>query len=301
MKKTLIVSFSGGRTSAFMGKWLIDNMSNEYEFIFTFANTGQEHEDTLLFIKACDDNFGFNTVWLEADFSKGFRVNANGERERACRRSGDRAKHRIVDYETACRDGSLFEDMIIKADYGIPNKAYPHCTRELKLAPMQSYLRSIGKDKCDTAIGIRIDEIKRVNSSALEFNILYPLVDMIPTTKADVLKFFSQYDWDLRLPERLGNCTWCWKKSMKKHIQLIHENREIFKVPERLEKIAGLCGCNKDGTHRVFFRNNRSTKDMIEIANLGEQISLFSDLHDEIIIDDIESHCGESCEVYPMR
>jgi len=66
MKEKYHVSFSGGRTSAYMTKLLLDNWSDRYDFIVTFANTGLEHPKTLEFVRNCDDHFGFNTVWLEA-------------------------------------------------------------------------------------------------------------------------------------------------------------------------------------------------------------------------------------------
>ena len=40
IKKKLLVSFSGGETSAYMAQWLKANKSNEFEMIFVFANTG---------------------------------------------------------------------------------------------------------------------------------------------------------------------------------------------------------------------------------------------------------------------
>ena len=61
-KENYQISFSGGRTSAYMTKLLLDNFSDKYNFIVTFANTGMEHEKTLEFIHNCDLNFNFNTV-----------------------------------------------------------------------------------------------------------------------------------------------------------------------------------------------------------------------------------------------
>lgn len=62
MKNNLVISFSGGRTSAYMTKYLLDNYAEKYNFYVVFANTGQEHEKTLEFINNCDKHFNFNTV-----------------------------------------------------------------------------------------------------------------------------------------------------------------------------------------------------------------------------------------------
>ncbi len=66
MRKKLLVSFSGGQTSAYMTKWCLDNLSDKYEIVVVFANTGKEREETLQFVNECDKRFGFNTVWVEA-------------------------------------------------------------------------------------------------------------------------------------------------------------------------------------------------------------------------------------------
>ena len=53
-KDVMFVSFSGGRTSGYMCQWLLENKSDQYDFIFVFANTGLEHEKTLEFVDKCD-------------------------------------------------------------------------------------------------------------------------------------------------------------------------------------------------------------------------------------------------------
>ena len=83
--KRLIVSFSGGRTSAYMTKRILDTWRDKYtDIVVLFANTGQEHEKTLEFVRNCDTKFGFNTVWLEAI------INGNGKG----------STHKIVTFET---------------------------------------------------------------------------------------------------------------------------------------------------------------------------------------------------------
>ena len=59
MKKKLLVSFSGGETSAFMAQWLWKHKQDEYEMLFVFANTGQEKEETLQFVDKCE-----NEIWI---------------------------------------------------------------------------------------------------------------------------------------------------------------------------------------------------------------------------------------------
>lgn len=190
---TLLVSFSGGRTSAYMAHWLLMNKSNEYNLQFVFMNTGVEHLKTLEFIDQCDKAWGLNLTWLEA-------VVHLGERKAST--------HRVVSYGTASRNGEPFEAMCEK--YGIPNRSYNHCTRELKLGPFNSWMKENHQGAL-RAVGIRADEFDRMSVNAQRDKIIYPLISMRPTTKAEVLSWWKKQSFDLEIPEHHGNCVTCWK------------------------------------------------------------------------------------------
>lgn len=239
-KPKLFVSFSGGRTSAYMSWRIKTELADRYDLLFLFANTGQEDERTLAFVDRCDREFGLGVVWIEADIDP---------------RRGKGVRHRVVDYRTADRSGrASFEPMIAKL--GIPNKNYPHCTRELKERPMYSYLReigwggeaSIGKN-FEVAIGIRADEPRRIGSRP---GIVYPLAHWWPTDKSDVVAWWEDQSFDLGLEERLGNCVWCWKKSLRKHLLNMQHCPDIYDFPAEMEAVHAHAGAGTGP--RVFFR-----------------------------------------------
>jgi hypothetical protein len=267
---------------------LLANRADRYdEIVCLFANTGQENEETLRFVQRCDEAFGLGVVWVEAV------VNDRGKG----------TSHRVVDFQSASRQGEPFEEVIKK--YGIPNQAYPHCTRELKLAPMLDYLKSIGWDRgsYDTAIGIRADEADRITADFQKKRLIYPLISDVEMTKPRVNAWWKDQPFRLGLKGYEGNCKWCWKKSLRKHLTLLNENPEWYDFPERMEKKHGLSGHNIDGTKRVFFRQGLSVSDLRKLAresqftpasddsvNYEDQMSLGFDL-------DKSGGCSESCEV----
>jgi len=284
-KKRLFLSFSGGKTSGYMTKMILDEYSDKYEILVMFANTGQENEKTLEFVNNCDKYFGFNTVWVEAVVIPELRKGT---------------VHKVVDFESATRDGSLFEDMIKK--YGIPNNSFPHCTRELKLRPMESNLRSIRWKGHETAIGIRTDEARRVSKSAGVANIIYPLVDWFPTDKIDVNDWWEEQDFNLELMEHEGNCKWCWKKSFKKHFMLINDTPEIYEIPRKMERLYPRAGRGTEMQERVFFRGKRSTDDLFVMAEASKIESSARPKELQLGLDlDENGGCSESCELYPTE
>lgn len=287
-KPKLSVSFSAGQTSALMAKLCKDKFGETHELVFAFANTGCEHENTLMFAKQCDEHFGLNLVWLEAVVGdKGVGI-----------------RHKIVNYETASRNGEPFEAYIKK--YGIPNAGLPQCTSRLKTEVMESYLKTRGfkrgkKLNYDTAIGIRADEIDRISKKRKENRYVYPLV-AAGITKKDVLAYWASMPFKLQLPgEHYGNCVTCWKKSYRKLMTIAVEQPHRFDFFKRMELEHRKTKCDT-GNGRVFFRQNKSANDIFEMAK--QPFELYKDaappdphIGTWDVSLDVGSACGESCEI----
>lgn len=284
MKKNLSVSFSGGRTSAYMAKWLIDNKSKEYDLTFIFANTGQEHEKTLEFVDKCDKEFGLNLVWIETV--------VNSEK-------GKGSTYKIVDYESASRNGEPFEEVC--SVYGLSNPDFQPCNREMKTVPMNKYRRDhFGKD-CEIAIGIRVDEIDRMNPSAKDQKIIYPLISWHPTTKAEVRNWWANQSFDLEIPEHMGNCVTCWKKSNRKLWTIAKHEPHRFDFFKRMEKEHGFSGePSKNGQPRRWFRGYQSVDDIIATSrgSFKEFKDYMPELQYRLDLDDQSNGCEESCDAF---
>ena len=274
MKPKLNISFSGGRTSAYMTKKIIDNWSDKYDFIVVFSNTGLEHSKTLDFVNNCDKNFGFDTTWIEAVFTHDARIGV---------------RHKIVDYLTASREGEPFEEYIRK--HGIPSVSHKNCSSRLKLDAMNSYRKTVDSLDSPVTIGIRSDETRRVSPMATQNNILYPLVDTWPTDKQDVLDWWEDQEFDLGIDEFEGNCLGCYKKSLVKHFKQIEKDPSAYDFHRRMELFYG--DLKATSGRRVFFRNHMSTNDLF--AAYEQQ----KDQPKRRVIDIYEDGgCSESCEVY---
>jgi hypothetical protein len=277
----LQVNVSGGRTSAYMAWWLKEVMYDHYDMLFIFANTGQEHEDTLRFVNDVDRNFNLGLVWVEADVQHDER-----------KRSG----HKVTDYYSASRNGEPFEEVIKK--YGVCNHTHMHCTREMKKNAIDSYTRSVwGDEDFSRAIGIRADEKRRVSVNASKQKIVYPLVDMMPVDKEFILDWWKNYDWDLKIPEHLGNCVTCYKKSDKKLNQVYRACPEAFDFFKRMEDEHSNDRIETDGIAepRVFYRGYRSTETLLkQFATADMDTS-------KMFREDETGGCSESCEPFQME
>jgi hypothetical protein len=204
---TNIINFSGGRTSAYMTKKLIDEGLKDY--IVCFQNTGKEMPLTLDFINECDKRWNLNILWLE--YRKG-------------------NKFEIVNYETASRDGRPFKEVIEHYKGFLPNVRMRYCTTELKIKTLKRYLKSIGIKEYTNYNGIRYDEPRRwakIKEAKISIDVELPLVKS-QTTKADVLKWWSKQEFDLKVKEPYGNCDLCFLKGKGKLAIIANEKPELF-------------------------------------------------------------------------
>jgi|LGVE01.1.fsa_nt_gb 3'-phosphoadenosine 5'-phosphosulfate sulfotransferase (PAPS reductase)/FAD synthetase len=228
-----IVSFSGGKTSGYMSK-LIKDADPSCRVVF--MNTGMEHEKTLEFVDRCDKEFGLNVEWIEAKVHHGERKSTS---------------FTSTTFREAERGISLAREVVQK--YGLFGMGFLHCTRELKLNPFKAWKKENGLMEAKVAIGIRADEIDRVNPRYKDEQLYYPLIDL-KVTKEDVNNFWSEQAFDLGIPDRLGNCVFCWKKSDKKLVANAKEYPDELKLITELENI-GTKGSDK------MFRGKKSSAD----------------------------------------
>ena len=244
MKNLHVIMFSGGRTSAFLAKYIKEN-DNYEDCVFAFLNTGKEREETLVFADKCDKEFGLNLVWLEAVVNNGYRKGTT---------------HKIVSFETASRKGEPFEAMLNK--YPIPNNKASNCTRELKQRPIDSYLRDNHKSReIIRVIGIRADEAHRKSNNAIKEKVIYPLCDEFKVDSNFIRSWWSRQSFDLGLKDYEGNCDLCFKKSLKKRLTIIKENPEVAKWWLEMEEKHGF-----DKVPRFDLRTNKSVQDLINLS-----------------------------------
>ena len=197
------ISFSGGRTSAFMLHEILQANGDLPERCqVMFANTGREMPETLDFVHECGSRWGVSIIWLEYD------------------RPDGRAGYAKVGNNSASRNGEPFE-ILLKSKKYLPNAVTRFCTTELKIRPMKRYLtKQLGWKQWTAVVGIRADEAHRAKTDSKDrWSYWYPLADA-GVTKRDIYQFWEQQPFDLHLENvngatPLGNCDMCFLKSEK--------------------------------------------------------------------------------------
>jgi 3'-phosphoadenosine 5'-phosphosulfate sulfotransferase (PAPS reductase)/FAD synthetase len=243
----VMISFSGGRSSAYMTDLLLKQLPAS-GVVVCFANTGKEEPETLDFVHACDQYWHGIVNWLEYDAVDRFRV---------------------VTYETASRKGEPFAAIIEKRCY-LPNVVARFCTQDLKIRVIKRYMMMLGYKHWTNAVGIRYDEPARWSRTRAigdkeRWDTWLPLVDW-KVTKSMVLEYWKTMPFDLRLEHYMGNCDLCFLKGKNKVKRLLTEHPEKGKWwIEQEEKIGGT------------FRKGLSVRGLTEMIQKSPGLSAYQD------------------------
>jgi 3'-phosphoadenosine 5'-phosphosulfate sulfotransferase (PAPS reductase)/FAD synthetase len=235
IKGPTCISFSGGRTSAYM-LWRVLQSNNGLpnDAVVCFANTGKKDEATLRFVKSCTERWDVCITWLEYKQTE--------------------PRFSVVGFDTAARQGEPFEAIVAQRGGYLPNRVARYCSSELKTRTMHRYLRSLGWDEWDTLIGIRADERRRVakftanpRPEGKHEEVWMPLA-RAGVGAADVGAFWQEQPFDLELPNiqgktMHGNCDLCYLKPAAQVLSLITEKPERAvwwaRMESQAEAVAG--------------------------------------------------------------
>ncbi len=140
-----VISFSGGRTSSYMLKHIVDAYGGRLpaSVFVIFANTGLERPETLEFVDVCGREWGIDIVWVEYLWDAPHRT-------------------RVVDFANASRNGEPYAALIDRKGF-VPNVSLRACSGTLKRDRIESYARHrLGLKRWHSVIGLRADEQRRV-------------------------------------------------------------------------------------------------------------------------------------------
>tara|TARA_R100000655_G_scaffold9607_4_gene23835 strand:- start:20375 stop:21265 length:891 start_codon:yes stop_codon:yes gene_type:complete len=286
-----LISFSGGRTSGFMLYQILQahNGSLPKDVHVTFANTGKECEETLDFVRDCEEHWSVPITWLELD------VDYTKPKE-------EMIFYKTVNYRTASRKGEPFTKLIehwnkvratkdknkIYVEQGmgmLPNPRARFCTDYLKIRAMRDFAKKNNYKQFTNILGLRYDEPKRVsNQKKYQTRNRMSQMPMYEAkhTKHDVADFWTKQNFDLKLPiingeTPHGNCDLCFLKSHNKIQSLVKEEPKKAEWWANTEKKA----------NNVFRRDRPSYLKYIEITQT--QQDLFLDFEDE----DMDCFCHD--------
>lgn len=275
--KQQVVSFSGGRTSAYMCK-LVKDLHPDTDFIF--MDTGAEHPKTYEFIRNVDKEFNLNLTCLRAKFSMEYRVGVT---------------YKEVTIEDIGYDLSIWGDMLEK--YSTPyNPSGGFCTDKLKNTVFYKYCNDkYGKGEYDTWIGIRSDETRRAKEKE---GVRY-LCEISDFDKEDIKDFWSEMPFDLEIEsDWLGNCVFCIKRGVNKIALAIKDEPKL--AQDFIDLIASDKVRNipeRKCTKYQMYRGQTSLEQIRDMYKDKTREDILSTIRRSKAVDSV---CSESCEAIGM-
>ena len=274
-----VVSFSGGRTSAYLVYLMEQKRINEgWDVSYIFMDTGAEHPKTYEFIKKVVKHFKIDLICLRpvTNFEKG---------------KGN--TYKVVGMDDIKCDLLPWADMLKK--YGTPyNPSGGFCTDRMKTTPYKKYCDDVfGKSNYISWLGIRIDEPKRLKEKE-GFDYLASISDF---EKDDILEWWGRQSFDLGIPEHLGNCVFCIKKGANKVALAAKDEPELAdEFMSILESTSVRVVECRESPSLEMYRGRLSLRQTIAVYEEEDRDELFRSLRSSKRFD--SGSCSESCEVF---
>ena len=222
------LSFSGGRTSAYMLYKTIDAHDGKLpkNLTVSFCNTGKEMPETLDFVKKCGDEWGVDIRWIE--IAKATVIQMEPKKK-------IKWEFKEVNRDTCSVNGEPFE-ITCSAIGSLPGPVHRSCSGHMKQRLIMRLMLSEGYEKPWTQyVGIRADEERRaakLNGRINDGAEIYLPLWLDGVTKEEVGNFWELNSFDLSLPNNdgvtdWGNCDLCFLKSKKKKISIIKQRPDL--------------------------------------------------------------------------
>ncbi|RAW91465.1 MULTISPECIES: phosphoadenosine phosphosulfate reductase domain-containing protein [unclassified Photorhabdus] len=241
-----VVSFSGGRTSAYLVYLMEQRRKKGEDVRYIFMDTGAEHPKTYEFIRNLVRCWKIDLVCL--------RVVINPE-------LGKGNGYQILTLDEIKHDLEPWRAMLKK--YGTPYVGGEFCTDRMKLVPFKKYCdEHIGKKSYHTWIGIRTDEPRRIKC----LDRTSYLANISDIDKYGIIDWWSQQPFDLQIHEHLGNCCFCIKKSIQKIALAAKDEPELaaefltILSSNEVRKME-----NRNGTDLVMYRGKNTFDGIIQM------------------------------------
>jgi hypothetical protein len=267
MDNNLMVTVSGGRSSAIMAKHIFESEKySKYKKVFVFCNTGMERPETIQFLKDIEKYWKIPIIKIEGVYSKEL---------------GTGIKYKIVDWDNLNMNALPFSEMIEHKNKGVfsglPNQEAPYCSENLKTIPAKKLCDdTFGINNYKIAIGFRKEDMpKRISWPEIkeQKQKIYPLLTdfQTPISQLDLNRLWKKEKFKLQIHGKYGNCELCWKKSDNNLIEnIIFGTRFIDWYKNEEQKY-----------NSKSFRGHKSINDLIKLSELPRNLKLELETEDD--------------------
>ncbi|ARO53793.1 hypothetical protein B2G69_06250 [Methylorubrum zatmanii] len=266
-----LISFSGGRTSGYMLKHILDAHGGTLpaEVHVAFANTGREMPETLDFVQECSERWGVRITWLEFD-------------------AGAEHRLRVVSHNSAARNGEP-----LAAVFGtrsmLANPVMRFCTIESKIKRLHAYARHVlGFEAWADVKGLRADEPERVAKQHARAasgkdgkNFGRPAMPLAEAgvARRDVATWWAAQPFDLRLENvggktPLGNCDLCFLKGAATIMGILRDRPDLARG--WIEQETRFDSTKRPGDFAYFRKDRSSYAEMLRLSQSQGDLLTFT-------------------------